>query len=372
MSNHNPSPLSVMHVLWSGSVGGIARLVGDLVDEQMREGLEVGVAFGQAVGPFAETMRQAGARSSHLGLATGYDLRPVRSARAKRLLATADVIHLHGYNPAFDLLCRWADRPVVFTEHGNFAHERSVPRTHAVKERLKARFLRHSVAAVAANSNYTMQRIGELYAIEGSRVRVVYNGIRGTEFVSGGTGSGDVGSSIRVVFLGRLVGVKRVDRLIDAVARMHERRHVSVAIVGGGPLAADLQRQAHAAGVADRIAFLGYCRNVDAILSTADVVVQPSTGEAFGLAILEACAAGALPIAFSDGGGALEALPPDGIVVDDADGLASALDRLIRSSATAPSARLGRAVWARERFPISRTHELYLELYASALAGHSS
>ena len=53
--------------------------------------------------------------------------------------------------------------------------------------------------------------------------------------------------------------------------------------------------------------------------ATTEVLVQPSEGEPFGLAIIEACRQGALPIAFADGGGALEVLPPDGrIVVDDA------------------------------------------------------
>jgi glycosyltransferase involved in cell wall biosynthesis len=101
------------------------------------------------------------------------------------------------------------------------------------------------------------------------------------------------------------------------------------------------------------------------------VLVHPSEGEPFGLAVIEACATGALPIVFSDGGGVLETLPPDGVVVDDVEELAAALDGLLGSPLLLPEARRTRAQWAREAFPIARTSEKYLSLYESALAGRA-
>ena len=64
-----------------------------------------------------------------------------------------------------------------------------------------------------------------------------------------------------------------------------------------------------------RVRFLGWMPDVTAVLRQADVIVLPSEGEPFGLAMVEGCAEGLLPIAFSDGGGALECIPPDGRVV---------------------------------------------------------
>ena len=76
-----------------------------------------------------------------------------------------------------------------------------------------------------------------------------------------------------------------------------------------------------------------------------------------------------MPIAFADGGGALEVLPPDGHVVTDEADLGRILDGLCEDSAPLdPVARRARAQWATERFPISRTADAYLALYRASLA----
>src|SRR5439155_3473643 len=54
------SSMSVVHVLWSGGVGGIERLVHDLAREQSRLGFRVSVAFAQPSGPFARRLREGG------------------------------------------------------------------------------------------------------------------------------------------------------------------------------------------------------------------------------------------------------------------------------------------------------------------------
>ena len=357
---------SIVHVLWSGNVGGIERLTTDLAAEQVRQGMRVGVAFGRAAGPFVESVQAAGAEVVDLGFANGYDLRPRRLSRVALRLAWANVIHLHGYNPAFEMLCRRASRPIVFTEHGNFGQGRALGLDHRVKERLKSRFLKETVDVVAANSAYTADRLKDLYGLAESSVYVVHNGIpiASPEHDLAHPARGD---SVRVAFVGRLAGVKRIDRLIDAVSRMPLPRRVGVTIAGRGPLEGDLRERAAALGVEGNVAFVGLCADVPGLLASSDVVVLPSAGEAFGLTIVEGSAVGAFPIIFADGGGALEVIPPDGIVVRDVDELALALERLRGSVALSTDARRARAAWAREHFPISRTCERYLDLYRMAL-----
>ena len=171
-----------------------------------------------------------------------------------------------------------------------------------------------------------------------------------------------------VSFVGRLAAFKRVDRLLRALAQTREPERLRVLIVGEGPLEADLKALAADLGCDAIVDFLGYRSDVDAVLSATDVLVQPSEGEPFGLAIIEACRQGALPIAFADGGGALEVLPPDGRVVETESDLARVLDEVVDNRALQdPTARRSRAEWAVERFPIRRTSDAYLALYRSAL-----
>jgi glycosyltransferase involved in cell wall biosynthesis len=206
-----------------------------------------------------------------------------------------------------------------------------------------------------------------VYGLPREQIRVVHNGVaapvESTPRIAGS------GGRLTVAFVGRLVRFKRVDRLIQAVAMLERPDQIRTLIVGAGPLDAELQAFARSQGVEDSINFIGAVDDVTDILREVDVVVQPSQEEPFGLAALEGCREGCLPIAFADGGGVLEALPPDGIVVGDERELAAAFARLAGSAAVTEDARRTRAQWARRTFSVERMAEHYLELYRTALGG---
>ena len=359
---------AVAHVLWRAEIGGIERFVRDLAALQTREGLSVTVAFGQARGQFVEKLRELGVRVLDLHLKSGWDLTPSRIRAGAAELRSADVLHLHGFNPAFGLLAHRTGRPVVFTEHGNFALGREIDLREKVKRRLHAAFLRRVVTRLAANSAHTAGRLADLYGVPRSSVAVIHNGIDPSwldlvEMCAGASCDG----RLRIATLGRLVRFKRIDRAIEGLAQAEGRDRMELSIVGRGPLEGELRSLAASLGVDDRVQFLGDRVDIAETLSAADLLLHPSENEPFGLAILEACAQGALPVVFSDAGGALEVIPPDGLVVDGVAELAQQLDGLTLSPSLGPEARRTRAAWARERFPISRTAERYAELYESAV-----
>jgi glycosyltransferase involved in cell wall biosynthesis len=356
---------SVGHVLWSGNIGGIERLVRDLAAEQIRQGCYVIAAFGKAEGPFVDGIGSTGADTVDLGLAAGYDIRPMRMLRGARTLHRVDVVHLHGFNPALACIALASRRPIIFTEHGNFGLGRSPRLRERLKRKLQGHFLERKVACLAANSAHTASRLREIYGISAERVRVIHNG---TDFDSLGPMQVEQPSGqLRIVFLGRLVRFKRVDRLIEGVARCKVRDRLRVDIIGAGPMEPELRSMAASSGLADRIRFLGHRTDVAPLLADADAIVQPSEGEPFGLAMLEACAQGVLPIVFSDGGGVLEVLPPDGLVVDSVEALMEALEGLSESPALNIEARRQRAVWMRGHFSISAAARKYRDLYEEAV-----
>jgi glycosyltransferase involved in cell wall biosynthesis len=358
---------SVAHVLWSGGTGGIERLVHQLALHQLRDGMTVSVAFGRARGPFAVAMRESGVPVIELGLRSGYDLRPGRIRRAAAALAQFDVIHLHAFNVPLGVIAMASGCPVVFTDHGS----RPGPgiRVASRLRRLAQRsFLRRSCAEIAANSKWTAGRTVELYGIDTDRVTVVHNGI-GEALPHDPTPLPVGDDRVVVSFVGRLAEFKRVDRLLAALSQARNRDRLRTLIVGEGPLEGDLKAQAARLGREPIVEFLGYRSDVEAILAATDILVQPSEGEPFGLAIIEACHQGALPAVFADGGGALEVLPPDGRIAVDEAHLARILDELCENPASrSPTARRARAQWAAERFPIGRTADAYLALYLASLA----
>ena len=99
-----------------------------------------------------------------------------------------------------------------------------------------------------------------------------------------------------LVTLGRLVPVKGHACLIEALARLPEMitgRPLRLVLVGDGPLAQTLRRQAEQLGQSDRILWAGWQRDPGPYLQMADLVVFPSLdAETLGNVILEAWAYG--------------------------------------------------------------------------------
>jgi colanic acid/amylovoran biosynthesis glycosyltransferase len=181
-----------------------------------------------------------------------------------------------------------------------------------------------------------------------------------------------------LLFVGRLVAKKGVDVLIDARALLQsELPELDVEIVGGGPLAEELEGRARRSGVSDRIHFLGPqpADVVDAAFRRASLVVLPSRidehGDRDGMptVLVEALARG-VPVVATDIVGIPEVVRDGetGLLVppDDPPALAAAIARLVRDPELARElAAAGRALVA-ERFDPSRSAQLLRALFEGA------
>ena len=128
---------------------------------------------------------------------------------------------------------------------------------------------------------------------------------------------------------------KRLDLAIEATARVPE---LTLLVVGGGELLDRYRAQAAAAGIAERVRFVGDRRHGDVArhLRAADLLVMPSTLESFGIVQLEAMAC-ARPVVISDLPGA-RGVSRDGVhgvhvAPGDVDDLVRGLERLVRAGA---------------------------------------
>lgn len=118
-----------------------------------------------------------------------------------------------------------------------------------------------------------------------------------------------------LLYAGRLSGEKRVDLLPAALAALGPG-HV-LAVAGSGPAERSLLRAARGLGVADRLVMLGHVagrERLATLMASADCFVHPNPSEPFGLAPLEAVAAGCRVVA-ADAAGSAEVLGPLGAVL---------------------------------------------------------
>ena len=118
----------------------------------------------------------------------------------------------------------------------------------------------------------------------------------------------------RLVYSGRLIGLKRVDLLVDAfLAIARDRPDWDLVIVGDGPLKAKLLARIPP-DLSDRIIWAGFLDDqatVSAIYRNCDVLVLPSDFEPWALVINEAVCAGLAVVSSNVVGAAAELVRDD-------------------------------------------------------------
>ena len=108
---------------------------------------------------------------------------------------------------------------------------------------------------------------------------------------------------LRIVFVGRLIRLKRLELVIEALRRLPER-DVELTVVGGGAYEGSLRRRARAA-LGGRVTWLGCVPMgvVQRVMAQADCLVLPSSYDGWGVVVSEALMVGT-PVICSDRCGA--------------------------------------------------------------------
>lgn len=171
-----------------------------------------------------------------------------------------------------------------------------------------------------------------------------------------------------VLSVGRLMHQKDHGTTIRAISRT---ANAHLLIAGVGPDIESHQDLAKDLGISDRVHFLGQRTDVPGLMRKADIFVQSSRFEGFGIAALEAMASG-LPVVASRVPGLAELVEGAGILFEPGDDceLAKHLNELLANPEL--RARLRSAGQARAAaFNIDKTVDSYENLYCK-LVGQSA
>jgi glycosyltransferase involved in cell wall biosynthesis len=281
-----------------------------------------------------------------------------------------DVLHLHGYGATTfgRLAAAMRGIPAILHEHANLT---DTPWYQKVADRMLERYTDIAIAV----SKSTAAFVVNARLVDPAKVKVVYLGAPHEEFSR--TRSADDIASAR-----DQLGIAPGDFAVGTVTRLHDSKGNSVLIdaahlvvqrhpnarfflVGEGPLRESLEAQARTLGLGDRFVFVGFARDVAAVLSAFDLSVFPSLWEGTPLTAFEALASGK-PIVATDADGLLDILTDgrDARIVPkrDARALADAILDLIRR----PDERARLAASARvtaERYDITAFVRKMEQLY---------
>jgi glycosyltransferase involved in cell wall biosynthesis len=148
---------------------------------------------------------------------------------------------------------------------------------------------------------------------------------------------GDAGSPVRFIYVGRLIPLKGLDRLIGEFAVMHGQiPRTTLTLVGEGPERHRIEQLALRSGCGEAVYIKSFLPHHQLAREMAryDVFVFPTLVDTFGLAVAEAIACG-LPIICSRYAGAAgDLIEGNGIIVDPfrTGDLARAMTRLAADS----------------------------------------
>ena len=367
-------PLSVLlfyDCIYPASVGGVEHRNFELARALADRGHRVTLAgFAAApsqpyagveilpVGPWKRLYTEAGKRSTLeaarlAAAAARIDLRPFD------VVETANIPYAH--LPVLAARCRLLGKPFVVTWYeywGRYWRQYLGSRwpVYAAIERLTVPLGTRALA----DSHLTASRVETRrheevlvipVGIPAARIRAAARGEegeRGSDGFDGSDRSDGLSDGLDrsktgppLVYAGRLLREKRVDLLLEAVARLAPGRPGPLlAVIGDGPDRGRLTALAERLGLQAAVTFLGHLpTNVDVwrTIGASRIAVQPSSREGFGLFPLEAMAAG-LPVVYCESSeSALSELVEPGVhgacTQPQPDALAMALDRLLADPA---------------------------------------
>lgn len=274
-----------------------------------------------------------------------------------------DLVHAHYAIPAADAVLRAGIRaPLVVSEHGgDVFHTAHLP---GGRERIARAF--GAARLVLANSSGIERATRELSA---RATRVVHLGTDPAPLAPRRAGPPTL------VTVAHLVARKRQADVLRAMWILRERRpDLRYRIVGGGPEEARLRQLAHELGLADRVELTGPLPHAEAVAAAraGSLFVMPSIDEAFGVAYVEAMAAGVPAIGargepgpqeISRLGGGLTLVPPG-----DPEALAAEIDALLDRRWADRAGAAAHATVARH-FTWERCGQATVAAYEEALRG---
>jgi glycosyltransferase involved in cell wall biosynthesis len=179
------------------------------------------------------------------------------------------------------------------------------------------------------------------------------------------------------ILVGRLAASKGHTYYLQAAQQILKRfPNTGFLIVGDGELKASLQEESEQRGIAERVLFTGFRRDVPDLLYAADVSVVPSVWEEPFAYVLQESMAAARPVVASAVGGTPEIVEDgvSGFLVEPcrADLLAEAISQLLAD----PDLRRSMGEKGRQRierdFTVERMARDYEELYRSLLSPRGS
>lgn len=314
------TPLKVMQLVLSLEIGGMEKLVYDMVKRIDKRIISPFVCcldkpgyYGCHLYDLGEELQRNGYQVYTLPRKPGIDWGVIQQLRIMIRQKKVDIVHAQQYTPycygvmasLYNMLRLSRNSPkLIYTSHG-------IP--YPYKRRMK-RVVVNSVFSlftqeIVTISEDTKSNIVKYENFPAHKIKVVYNGIDLSQFSKkvdrvAKKQSLELTPDYKVIgIVARLDPVKNHTLLLRAFKRvLHELPETYLLIVGDGPEKKRLESLAELFGISGQALFLGARNDVPELLHIFDVSVLSSFSEGMSVTLLEAMGAG-IPIVATNVGG---------------------------------------------------------------------
>ena len=351
--------MKVLHVISSLEIGGAQRLLSEILPLMAKENDVTLLVNKEVENGFSLKIKEAGVKIVNCGCPNLHS--PKNIFRLTRLAKGYDIVHIHLFPTVY-----WAafaslitPMKLVYTEHSTSNRRRGKWYFKTIEKFVYSRY--YKVISISQQTQNALTGWLDTIA-EDPRFVVINNGVNLSSFQNL---KEEKLYPQTLIMVSRFVASKDQMTVIRAMKLLPENVHVI--FVGDGENLKSCKDLASMEGLSERIHFVGKQADVALWIAKADIGVQSSNWEGFGLTAVELMAAGK-PVVATNVDGLKQVVEGAGILfpVGDYEKLAEILTRLITDSDCYRSYSK-KCVERAKQFDISNTVSSYLDVYLSII-----
>jgi glycosyltransferase involved in cell wall biosynthesis len=350
--------MRILQIINSLQIGGAQRLLADFLPLMNRQHDVELLTLKDDPSPFAQQLHEVGIKMHCLNIKSLYN--PLVALKIRRFLKRQpryDIIHVHLFPALYwvPLATAGMRQHLIWTEHST-----SNRRQQKLFFRYADRMAYSQYDKIICISQATCNSLGEWMGAQAndSRLCVIENGIDTAKFIRKKTERQQPYTLIQV---SRFEASKDQDTVIRAMPLLPQ--DIQLVFVGDGSRMEACKELCKKLNVQDRVRFLGARADIAQLLSEADIAIQSSHWEGFGLTAVEAMAAG-LPVIATNVDGLRQVVEDAGMLFTQGDEkeLAQTISLLINTP-TLYHDLSEKSLQQAKYYDISNMTDKYMEIY---------
>lgn len=344
-------------------VGGVSRLMSDIIPLlNEKEGIDVEFLInGVAERSFLPALQNAGVIIHELKCSSVYS--PLCIFKIAKFIRKYDLIHVHLFPTLYFVAIAnlFVGKPLVYTEHNTYNKRRNKWYLRYIEKWIYGRYTK--IISISKSTEENLKEwISDSVAANDNRFIVVNNGVRLDSF-----------KQIKrnhiyphtLIMVSRFAPAKDQMTIIKTMSKLSNDIHLI--LVGDGVNYEKCKRMAEDINVLDRVHFVGMQSDIPSWLGKADIGIQSSFWEGFGLSAVEMMAAG-LPVIASDVEGLRQIVDGAGLLFPcgDANLLAELVNKLFEDKSYYNQVRQ-KCIERSKCYDVKRMVDAYLDVYKDVL-----